>query len=94
MIGFPVNKADVDGAVGRLSANLRNVFSEVGTIKSWLDSNDDNALGVLGYTPADITALKAVMIDLTNMVDTVYGRRAQTPASNFMFNAAKTTGLS
>jgi hypothetical protein len=93
-LGFPVTQTDMNQRVGQLAVAVRDVLTiDVPKVKATVDSLNDAALTALGYTAADITLLRAVVVDLDNLRLTATGQRAQSPASNFLFNSAKVTGL-
>jgi hypothetical protein len=92
-VGYAAQKTDVDARAGQLSMLLRNTFRDVVQFKAWLDAQSDAQLTALGYNSADLTLLKASFTDLSNLRDTAYGLRAQSPASNFFFNAQWLTGV-
>jgi hypothetical protein len=91
-VGFPQSKAEIDSRVGYLSQTLRDRFVDVVNFKAFADGLTDPQLTALGYSAADITLLRAVVIDLYNLEETANGRRTQTPATDFFFNAKKVTG--
>ena len=92
-VGYTVNKQTIDNRVGQLVQTLRETLDGVARAKAYLDALPDGDLQTLGYNPTDITALRASMTDLANLRATALGQRAQSPASNFFFNADKLTGI-
>lgn len=92
-IGFQVTKAALDQRVGAIVVAGESWFEDVNRMAAWLASATDADLIALGYTQAEVTSLKGMFIDLGNLRATAYGQRAQSPASNFFFNATKLRGI-
>lgn len=92
-VGYQVTKAAIDQRVGSLVVAGESWFEDVNRTSGWAATALDADLIALGYTQAEVTALKGAMVDLSNLRLTAYGQRAQTPASNFFFNATKLRGI-
>jgi hypothetical protein len=93
-LGFPVTQTDMNSRVGQLAVAVRDVLTiDVPKVKATVDGMNDAALTALGYTAAEITLLRAVVVDLDNLRKVATGAQAQPAASNFLFNSAKVTGL-
>lgn len=92
-VGFQVTKAAIDQRVGSIVVAGEAWFDDVNRMSAWLAGSLDGDLTALGYTAGEVTQLKGSFIDLGNLRLTAYGQRAQTPASNFFFNATKLRGI-
>lgn len=92
-IGFPTDKGAIDSWAPTVVVELRTAMDQVLRIKAWLDTQQAADLTALGYSSAEASLLIAAITDLSNLVATARGQRAQSPASNFFFNADKLTGL-
>lgn len=93
-LGLPADKNTIDNRAGTLVLTLRQVLDQCTTMKAWLDSQTDTQLGTsgIGYQAAEITTLRASFTDLDNLRKVAHGLQAQSPASDFFFNAGKLTG--
>jgi len=92
-LGFPTDKGSIDSWVPTVVVELRTAMDQVLRIKAWLDTQQTTDLTALGYSSAEASLLIAAVTDLSNLVATGRGQRAQASASNFFFNADKLTGL-
>jgi len=93
-VGYPAGKNEIDFRVAGLVQVLRDTLVGVDNFNAFLATKTDTELQALGYSAADVTALRGGLADLVNLAATVRGQRAQTPASNFLFNAVKFLGPS
>jgi hypothetical protein len=92
-LGFPFTKTEIDMRTGQVVLELRNALDAAQRIKVVLDEKTDGDLTGLGYTAPEVTLLRAAFTDLDNLARTARGQRAQSPASDFFFNARKLLGL-
>ena len=94
-VGFPTTKNDVDNRAGQLVTRVRDALGDVVRFKAWLDSatTTDAFLQGLGYSPADVTLLRASFTDLKKLSDVANAAATQSPASDFFFNAKQLAGV-
>lgn len=96
-LGYDVNQASVNNKAGQLISQLWTTLRDLREFNSWLnDSNHpDSFLIALGFTQAEVTALRAAVSDLASDAG-LYGvaHAVSHPAANndFFFNAKKMTG--
>lgn len=96
MAGYLVNADIINQRAGFLVEQGRDWCDEVLTFKTFLDRFADAAAlaaAVPNLSQGDATAIKAAFADLANGVATLRGQRAQSPASDFFFNAKTLTGI-
>jgi len=93
-VGYPAGKNEIDFRIAGLVQVLRDTLVGIDNLKAFLDGKTDTELQALGYSATDVTALRGGLTDLVNLAATARGQRAQTPASNFLFNAIKFLGPS
>lgn len=96
MAGYDVTAAIVNQRAGQLAQAGRDWADEVLVFKAFLDRYADGAAlsaAVPGLSQADATAIKNSFADLSNAVLTLRGQRAQSPASDFFFNAKLLIGV-
>jgi hypothetical protein len=91
--GYPVNRAVIDSRAGYIVKTLKDTLAQAVTLKGVLDGLNDAALTSMNYTTTEITELRNGIADISNLAATANGQRAQTPASDFFFNAKKLTGV-
>lgn len=94
--GYPITKIDLDNRMGQAILAARQALAEVARIKTMLDDTTilpDATLTSLGYSPAEITQLRASFTDLKKLWDISNAAATQTPANDFWFNAKHLTGL-
>ena len=91
--GFQVTRSALDQRIGAIVVAGEAWFDDANRMASWLAAQVDADLVALGYTQAEVTAMKGAFVDLANLRATAYGQRAQSPASNFWFNATKLRGI-
>lgn len=92
-VGYSVDKSALDGIAGSTVQSLRDLLDQVNRVKVWLDATSDATLTGLGYSAGEITTLRAAFTDLDNLRKVARGQQAQTPASDFFFNASKLLGV-
>jgi hypothetical protein len=88
-IGFQASKDGLNQQLGSLAASAAHLFDQANVLITWAAQNNDAALTPLGFSAGEVTSFRTYVADLTNWRDTTYGQRAQTPATNFMFNIAQ-----
>ena len=88
-IGFQPSKDGLNQRVGSIAASIANLFDDIDQIIIWAAQNNDAALTALGLSAGEIAEFRTYVADATNWRDTTYGQRAQSPASNFLFNILK-----
>jgi hypothetical protein len=92
-VGYPLNKATLDSRLGYLTVTLRNTLDQWVTLKAQADSLLDSDLTTLGYSAADITAIRGIAASMAQLRLVANGLATQSPASNFFFYANKVTGV-
>jgi hypothetical protein len=96
-VGIQPGKADVDNMAGGIARDLDLVMERVGRMAAWLATQSDAQLTALGYSAADITALKNCYTD--NQVSlgrlrTIYlGSTALASAQNFKAGVLPLAGI-
>lgn len=96
MAGYGVTPDVLNQRAGFLVETVRDTFDEVLLFKAFLDRYADAqalSTAVPGLSVGDATTLKASFADLGNLVATARGQRAQSPASDFFFNAKFLLGI-
>lgn len=93
--GYPINRAVIDSRAGYIVKTLRETLAQAVTLKGVLDGLDSATLQAspFSYTATEVTELKNGIADIANLAATATGQRAQSPASDFFFNAKKLTGV-
>lgn len=93
--GYPINRAVIDSRAGYIVKTLRETLAQAVTLKGVLDTYDVAALQAapFNYTAGEANELKNGIADIANLAATANGQRAQSPASDFFFNAKKLTGV-
>lgn len=92
-VGYPLNKATLDSRLGYLTVTLRDTLDDWAILKSQTDSLLDADLTALGYSAADITAIRGIAASMAQLRLVANGQATQSPASNFFFFANKVTGV-
>ena len=92
-VGFGTEKATIDAVAGHVAVTIRDTLDQAARVKAWLDSKPDEDLEALGYTPAEVAILKSAFTDLDNLRKVARGQQSQQEANDFLFWAAKLTGL-
>lgn len=88
-IGYPPSKDGLNQRLGQIASSIAAIFEDINVLITWAAQNNDAALTALGLSTQDIADFRAYVADAANWRDTTYGQRAQTPATNFMFNVGK-----
>lgn len=93
-VGFPTDKANIDGKAGNIALQIRDGLIEASRMKAWLDSKTAQDLIALGYVQADVDALKSAFTDLDNLAKIASGTQGgQTAPNNYQFWSGKLTGV-
>lgn len=93
MAGFPVDAGVINNAVASNVVNLRDAFDRALRQKAWFDEHDNAALVALGVSSDDATKLRATVTALAQLAAVARGQAAQSPASNFFWDADDLTAL-
>lgn len=88
-IGFQPSKDGLNQRLGQIAASVAKDFDDLDQLITWAAQNNDAALTSLGMTSQEISDFRTYVADATNWRDTTFGQRAQTPATNFLFNILK-----
>jgi hypothetical protein len=92
-VGLPVGKSDIDNRIGRLALQLRELIYQVPMLKERLDAMTDTELTALGYSTADVTLLRASMVDLALIQQIALGQATLATAYDFRTNTVQTMGI-
>jgi hypothetical protein len=66
-VGYPKNKESIDGIVGELSQSFNRNFRRAVQLKTELDAYTDLQLTNAGYTAGEVTVLRTLVTDLTQL---------------------------
>lgn len=88
-IGSQPSKDGLNQRVGQIAASTAGLFDDLDQLITWAAQNNDAALTALGMSAGEISEFRTYVADATNWRDTTFGQRAQTPATNFLFNILK-----
>jgi hypothetical protein len=94
--GYPITKTDLDNRMGQAILAVRQSLVEVVRIKAMLDDATilpDATLTSLGYSPGEITQIRAAFTDLKKLYDISIAAATQASVNDFWFNAKHLTGL-
>lgn len=83
-VGSYAFKSDVDNKAGQLCQKLRDVLTEVGDFKVWLDAQTNQMLiDNYGYVQADIDVLRSAFTDQEQLHQVYLGAATRTPAYDY-----------
>jgi class 3 adenylate cyclase len=97
-VGLSSNKYDIDLRAGGVVKALRDALRDVEAFNAYLDTMDDEELAAApagvdgGYSPEDITLLRASFVDLTKLSRIAHAQDTQAEVNNFFWNASKLVG--
>jgi hypothetical protein len=92
MAGYPITKDIINSRAGYLVKTLDDTLDGIVTLSDYLDGNSADDLG-LGFTPEEVTLLRAAFTALAKLSDIAHGQDVQAQASDFFFDAKQLTGL-
>jgi hypothetical protein len=94
MAGYPITPTDLNNRAGDIVVNLRRYLQEAHDFKGKLDGWTDAYLtATVGLGSGDVTALRNSFTDLDKLYQVAHALAAQSPASDFFFNAGQLTGV-
>lgn len=82
-VGLTWTKTDVDARSGSIARLFQQVFGDVATLKSFIDSQVDEDLVALGYTPVEVAKLRSAVNDMAQMGTIFVGQTALPTAKDF-----------
>lgn len=82
-VGLPVTKQELDQRAGDLARTFQRAFTDVATLKGYLDASPDTDLETLGYSPAEVATLKTSVTDLGQLATIWVGAAALPAAKDF-----------
>ena len=94
--GYPISKVDLDNRMGQAILAVRQSLAEIVRIKAMLDDTTilpDATLTSLGYSPSEVTQVRAAFTDLKKLSDISNNAATQPATNDFWFNAKHLTGL-
>lgn len=96
-LGFPVDQSSVNNRAGLLVAQLWSTLRDLSEFNAWLNdsAHTDAFLIALGFTQAEVTALRSAIADLgssNGLYAVAHNAKTVTSANDFFFNAKKLTG--
>lgn len=86
-------KGDVDGLLGDAAATLRDAMVQFDTLASRLNQVSDQQLANLGYTPDDITTIRACLQDVNDLMLIFKGQLTLQQTRDFRTNIKQLYGL-
>ena len=96
-VGFTATKADIDARAGQLAMGLRDSLQRCSDFCDLLNDTtifpNDTALTGLGYSPAEVTVLRAAFTDLKKLWSIAHANATQSATNDFFFNAKHLTGV-
>ena len=103
MAGYATDRQTLDHQMGGLVTTLIDTLAAIVALNKKLQNDPRfvNALliadvttpGGYGYTQTEVDGFKAGFLAMTDLNETAWGRRAQSPANNFLFDAQRLTGV-
>jgi hypothetical protein len=75
-VGLAVSKQEIDARAGDTARAFQKAFSDVLTMKGFLDRTPDADLVGLGYTEEEVTDLKTAWVDLFRLETIFVGQAA------------------
>lgn len=96
-LGYSVDQNTVNNRAGQLVAQLWSTLRDLNEFNAWLNdaAHTDAFLIGLGFTQAEVTALRAGISDLgsaNGLYGVAHGTKTQASVNDFFFNAKKLTG--
>lgn len=82
-VGYPKNKESIDGIVGELSLSINRNFRRAVQLKTELDAYTDQQLTTAGYTAGEVTVLRTLVTDLTQLNNLYTGAATLGVAKDF-----------
>lgn len=82
-VGYPKNKDSIDNIVGELSQSINRNFRRAIQLKAELDAYTDGQLTGAGYTAGEVTVLRALVADLSQLNNIYTGAATLGAAKDF-----------
>ena len=94
MAGIPISKDIINARVGYLAKTLRDTFSEIERVNSYL-ADDDNtaALTAMGFSQDELTLVRAAFADLAKLSRVARAQDIQAQPNDYYWNAKHLTGI-
>lgn len=93
MAGMQINKAQLDGTLGGLAVQFKQLMERVGDVAGYLALNDDATLTALGYSSAEIAVVRAAVADMAQLAQIGQGQQALATQKDFTANVRQLWGL-
>lgn len=96
-LGYSVDQNAVNNRAGQLVAQLWSTLRDLSEFNAWLNdsAHTDAFLIGLGFTQAEVTALRAAVSDLggsNGLYAVAHNAKTVTSTNDFFFNAKRLTG--
>lgn len=92
-VGLIVGKSDLDNAAGNLTKGLDVLLSQVGQLKSYLDTQTDLQLLALTYTQPEVNVLRSALGDLDQLRQVYQGLTTRSPVYDYRTFSKLLAGL-
>lgn len=90
--GLQVSMGQINGQVGGICLNLRNLFQQVDDFTGWLNTQNQASLVALGFSSGDAQVIISTMGNLATLSQVYQGKSAQATAFNYQANSVALTG--
>lgn len=92
-VGILVTKSEIDSRMGQLAQNYQKLFRDLAILKVYFDATPNNDLAPIGFSPAEVTIMKAAIADLNQLYDIARGAATLTIAKDFQANVRQMWGV-
>ena len=92
-VGFPAEAGQINNRAGSLAMALRDTFRDIKDFNDFLNGKAEADLTALGFSPEEVTLLKASFVDLNKLGLIGIGQEIQPAPNDFFWNAKNLLGV-
>lgn len=92
-VGWSVGKGNLDEALGALATDTRDMLTRAKQIVDYLNTVQDTDLQNLGYSTTDVTLIRQVQSDVTQLLGIFPGNAALPTAHDFTASLKQMYGV-
>lgn len=92
-VGYPKNKDNLDSTVGELARDLNRAFRRFVQLKTELDTYTDGQLTTAGYSAGEITTLRTLVSDMSQLNNIYTGQATLLTAKDFRASIRPVWGI-
>jgi hypothetical protein len=91
-VGYSIGKGDLDLMLGSVAIDTRDMLTRGQQVTACLTNLTDTQLGNMGYSPGEVSLIRAVQSDISTLEQIITGAATLTAVRDFTANLKQLYG--